>query len=70
VGAAYARLGDEEMAGSHARDAICAAVDDAMRMPADLAETYLQLRWHREALAFISPPGRVDRSGRRKLRER
>jgi DNA-binding SARP family transcriptional activator len=54
LAAAYALIGDEPAAQAYARDAAAAAVDDALRMPADLAETYLQLPWHQQTVAYLS----------------
>ncbi len=53
LAAAYALIGDQGAAETYARDAAAAAVDDAVRMPADLAEAYLQLRWHQETVAYL-----------------
>ncbi len=53
LASAYAALGDEATAEALAGEAAAAAVDDAWRMPADLAETYLALPFHREAVATL-----------------
>lgn len=53
LSAAYALLGEETTAESFARESAAAAIDDALRMPADLAETYLRLPWCRHAVAFL-----------------
>jgi len=53
LAAAYAALGDETTAKALAGEAAAAAVDDAWRMPADLAERYLALPFHREAIATL-----------------
>jgi hypothetical protein len=50
---AYAALGDETAARTLAAEAAAAAVDDAWRMPADLAEMYLALPFHHEAIAAL-----------------
>jgi tetratricopeptide (TPR) repeat protein len=47
---AYAAIGERTTAEALAGEAAAAAVDDAWRMPADLAETYLALPFHREAV--------------------
>jgi len=53
LAAAYASIGDERAAKTFAQDAAAAAIDDALRMPADLAEAYLRLRWHQETIAYL-----------------
>lgn len=50
---AYIAIGDETLAETFARCAAAAAVDDALRMPADLAETYMRLPWHQQAIAYL-----------------
>jgi hypothetical protein len=42
-----------QLAEASARDAAAACVDDALRMPADLAETYMKLPWHQQTLAYL-----------------
>lgn len=59
LASAYAALGDETTAEALAGEAAAAAVDDAWRMPADLAETYLALPFHREAVAALWPGPRI-----------
>jgi hypothetical protein len=53
LAATYALISDTDAAERFARDAAAAGIDDALRMPADLAEAYLQLRWHREAIDCV-----------------
>jgi hypothetical protein len=53
LAAAFARLGEDETATRFAGDAVAAAVTEALGMPADLAESYMGLRVHREALDFL-----------------
>ncbi len=50
---AFAKLGDDERAHALAGEAAAAAVDDALGMPADLAETYLRLPWHQATIAYL-----------------
>jgi DNA-binding SARP family transcriptional activator len=63
LAAAYAALGEETAAEALAGEAVAAAVDDAWRMPADLAETYLALPFHREALAALWAGRRTGAAG-------
>src|SRR5665213_3044681 len=53
LASAFATIGDEAAAEAMACHAAATAVDDALRMPADLAETYLKLPWHQQTLAYL-----------------
>jgi DNA-binding SARP family transcriptional activator/tetratricopeptide (TPR) repeat protein len=53
LASAFIALGDESAAHVLAWDAAAACVDDALRMPAELAETYLKLPWHQQTLAYV-----------------
>jgi tetratricopeptide (TPR) repeat protein len=53
LAATYAITGDDKAAKASAQDAAAAAVDDALLMPADLAETYLRLGWHQQMVAYL-----------------
>jgi threonine synthase len=53
LASAFASIGDESAAEASACDAAAACVDDALRMPAELAETYLKLPWHQQTLAYL-----------------
>jgi DNA-binding SARP family transcriptional activator len=62
LAATRALLG-ESAAVDLAQACVAAGVRDALRMPADLAETYLRLPWHRHASAFLagrSVPLRIE----------
>lgn len=50
---AYALLGDETAAMELAAESAAACVRDAMQMPAHLAETYLALPWHHDAIDYV-----------------
>jgi DNA-binding SARP family transcriptional activator len=60
LASAYAALGEGTTAEALAGEGAAAAVDDAWRMPADLAETYLALPFHREAVAALWPRAVVE----------
>ncbi len=51
--AAHALLGDTETAMKLAETSAAAAVQEAMDMPARLAETFLALPWHRQAVDYL-----------------
>ena len=53
LASAFATMGDRETATSLAGEAIAAGIYEAMSMPADLAETFLKLPWHRDAFAYL-----------------
>jgi len=53
LASAFAAIGDESAAEASACDAAAACVDDALRMPAELAEAYLKLPWHQQTLAYL-----------------
>jgi len=53
LASAFAAIGDESAADAIACDAAAASVDDALRMPAELAETYMNLPWHQQTLAYL-----------------
>ncbi len=53
LASAFATIGDERAADAAAHDAAAACVDDALRMPAELAETYMTLPWHQQTLAYL-----------------
>jgi tetratricopeptide (TPR) repeat protein len=61
LAAAFALIGDTEAATTYAHEAAAAAVDDALLMPADLAETYMQLRWHQETIDYLWGRGDFSR---------
>jgi len=53
LAAASVSLGEDDTATRFAGEAVAAAVTEALGMPADLAESYMALRWHRDALAYL-----------------
>ena len=53
LASAFALMGDLATAQELARDAAAFCVDEALGMPADLAETFLRLPWHQETLAYV-----------------
>ncbi len=53
LASAFATIGDERAADAAARDAAAACVDDALRMPAELAEMYMKLPWHEQTVAYL-----------------
>lgn len=57
---AYDALGERDAACTFARAAAHAAVDDALRMPAGLAESYLRLPWHRQTFEYLWNLGTTD----------
>jgi DNA-binding SARP family transcriptional activator/predicted ATPase len=53
LASAFTAIGDESAAQAAAAKAAAACVDDALRMPAELAETYMKLPWHRQTFAYL-----------------
>lgn len=53
LASAFELMGDAAAAQELARDAAAFCVEEALGMPADLAETFLSLPWHQEALAYV-----------------
>ena len=56
LASAHALLGDETSALDLAGDAAARCVRDALAMPANLAETYLTLPWHHDAIDYLYHP--------------